>query len=767
MINITKKRGLSRILVLFVLILFFVILKNVEAAETYENITIKNLGHIGFDETNQEYTSIRAVVLLLNYSTTATYCRYNNSDENFTEWEQCNDQKFWFLSPGVGLKQVFYQINHTDNSIATYNDTIYYNYTGAGLDTTAPTTPTIEDGDFTNINTSLYIGWKNATDPESTLLNIPLQYNYYIYVNNILNRTGTTTNTSFNETNFNFQHNDNITVNITVINSAGLTSSNVSDGLIIDLEKPKPTTITSNIPENIWNSTNTATFNWNSSDNISGIAAYSYILTADSLEPDNIPEGSLGNLANHLNKIYSNLADNIYYFKIKAKDNAGNWGNTTNYTIKIDSTRPNKPNFLSEAFNSAQKTITYNYTNVTDISGIILYQINITDLTDNISTIYNNSNSTTFKLNNTNHTNYYFKVRARNGALLWSLWSDETTIVSDIIKPSMWVKPQGIITSKNPIFVVKTSEQAICKYSNKTNPSSADFTNFTYTNSTYHETKVYSEGDTYNITCIDLYNNINSTLIIFSYTSNNIESSPIITTQTAFTGEIINISIDTDEDYGELKKDRFTITLNNGKIKEYNLIDEGYGNYTIILTAPQRADTYDLNITIDSASAIDTLEVYNLTLTMNYSEPSLNPQTSSRIIYHDYANHTLGFATDSDIFDIQSDANKMELHSYKQDNSLIIVTDRIDNIKKKERYLEFGNFFNLYKPSFGYTIGQYNEINLILEYDNYIINGSEELLQGKHGLLIKNIRPDTNQKKLLITTEISDTNEKGVFLYEG
>ncbi len=761
--KISKKRGM----VLFV-ILFFLIFVPFNILALSENIEIQNLGQIGFNATNQEYTALRTVILLSSYNeTTAQYCRYKNSGEDYVNWESCEEQRYWLLSSGIGLKRVYYQINHTDNSISTYNDTIYYNYTGAGLDTTAPSVPKITDGDYTNINTSLYISWTNSTDPESTLLNIPLQYTYYIYVNNNLNRTGTTTLNYFNESSFNFQHNDNITVNITVINSAGLTSSNVSDGLIIDLEKPRPTTVTSNIPENIWNSTNSAIFNWNSSDNISGIASYSYILTTNNNEPDNVPEGSIANLSAHKNKTYNNLADNIYYFKIKAKDNAGNWGLVSNYTIKIDSTAPDKPNFLSEAFNSAQKTITYNYTNVSDTSGIILYQINITDLTDNISTIYNNSNSTTFKLNNTNHTNYYFKVRARNGALLWSIWSDQTEIVSDIQKPSLWVKPQGTIVSKNPIFVVKTSEKAMCKYSNKTNPSSADFTNFSYTNSTYHETKVYSEGDTYNITCTDLYNNINSTLITFTYTSDNITSVPSITKQTAFTGEIINISIDTEEDYGELNKKRFTITLNNGKVNDYNLIDEGYGNYTIILRAPQIADTYDLNITIDSASSTSSLQVYNLTLTMNYTQLNLSPQTSSRIIYHDFTNHTLGFATDSDIFNIQSGANKMELHSYNKDNSLIIVTDRIDNIKKKERYLDFGNFFNLYKPSFGYTIGQYNELNIILGYKDYIINGTGEFDKGQRNFIITYVKEEDSNK--IITIGVANTSEKTkqVYKYEG
>ena len=735
---------------------------------TFENITIRNIGQIGFNETNQEYTALRTVLLLLNFSTNnAVFCRYKNSGESYDNWDTCTGQKYWLLSSGYGLKQVFYQINHTDNNLTEFNDTIYYNYTGAGLDTTAPTPPIITDGDYTNVNTSLYITWTNAADPESTLLNIPLIYSYTIFVNGNFNKTESTTLTYFNETGFNFQHNDNITVNITVINSAGLTSSNVSDGLIIDLLEPLPTTITSSIPENIWNSTNSATFNWNSSDNLSGIAAYSYILSATNDEPDNIPEGSLGNLENELNKTYSNLADNIYYFKVKAKDSANNWGNISNYTIKIDATAPDKPNFLSEVFNSAQKTITYNYTNVSDTSGIPLYQINITNITGGTSTVYNNSNITSFQLNNTFHTNYYFKVRARNGALLWSIWSDETTIVSDIIKPSMWVKPQGTITSKTPIFVVKTNEQAVCKYSNLTNPSDADFTNFSYTNSTYHETRVTSNGGTYNITCTDIYGNVNSTLITFTYTINNVTSAPSIATTTAFIGEIVNITLDTAENYGELDKSRVKLYINNVKSNDYNLIDEGYGNYTIILKAPPRATSYTINVTTDSSSTTTTLNVFNLTLTINYTKAGLATQNRTRIVYSDYANYTVGLATDSDIVDIQSDASKMQIKSYIKDSGLIVVTDRIDNPARKEHYLEYGNFFNLFKPSFGYTIGQYNEIKIILNYNNYNINGSEELFKGQRNLLITYIGDEGDKKIIDLTTSNLPETTKEVYKYEG
>ncbi len=730
----------------------------------YEGIIINNIGQIGFDDTNQEYTALRTVVLLLGFdNTTAEYCRYKNSDGSYTNWEDCVDQKYWLLSSSQGLKQVFYQINRTDDSIGIFNDTIYLNYTGAGLDTTAPLPATIIDGDFTNIDDSLYIYWVNASDPESELLNIDLYYNYYIYVNGVFNRSGSTLLTYFNETGFNFQNNDNITVNVTVVNSAGLTTTTTSDGLVIDLLDPLPTTIRSSIPENIWNSTNTVSFNWSSSDNVSGIYAYSYILSIGGDEPDNVPEGNIGNLASEISKTYLNVADNIYYFKIKAKDNAGNWGNVTNYTLRIDATAPPRPTLLSELFNATNRSVVYTYTSVSDLSGIELYQINITDETDDNSTLYT-TNSTSFKFNNTNHTNYYFKVRAKNGAGLWSIWSDEKITISDITRPGFWVKPQGNITSTTPIFVVMTNEISICQYKN----ASSSFTNFTYTNSTFHETKVTSNGGTYTISCTDRYGNVNTTTIIFNYTTGSVTTAPVVSVGKAFIGEIVNISVDTIEDYGELAKSRFIVYLNQNRVNDYSLFDLGRGNYTIALRAPKRAGIYIINISVDSVSTQTALDVENLTLTFGYTDSGFYPENTSQIVYNEEANYTVGLATDSDVVGRNVSSSSMQMKGYVKDNNIIFVTDKIDNINKRNTRLERQEFFDLYKPSFGYTIGNDNEIKIILSYSNYIINGSEELDMGKYSFLIKNIRPTiSNKKTLLVTTDVSGTSDLGFYDYEG
>ena len=71
-------------------------------------------------------------------------------------------------------------------------------------------------------------------------------------------------------------------------------------------------------------------FRWESLWDGSGITNYSYVLDQNKYTiPDTIGEG----LTNSIK--YSNLSDGEWYFHIRAKDGAGNWGDVNSYFIKI------------------------------------------------------------------------------------------------------------------------------------------------------------------------------------------------------------------------------------------------------------------------------------------------------------------------------------------------------------------------------------------------------------------------------------------------
>jgi hypothetical protein len=81
-----KKRHIKRISFLSLLIILL-------PTAFSESIQIMNLGQIGFNETSQEYTSLRTVILEIAYTQNAS-CRFSNDNNTWTQFEPCTSQKY-------------------------------------------------------------------------------------------------------------------------------------------------------------------------------------------------------------------------------------------------------------------------------------------------------------------------------------------------------------------------------------------------------------------------------------------------------------------------------------------------------------------------------------------------------------------------------------------------------------------------------------------------------------------------------------------------
>jgi len=102
---------------------------------------------------------------------------------------------------------------------------------------------------------------------------------------------------------------------------------------------PAPTISSSTHPnQNNWYSNDDPTFNWTTPSDTSGIAGYSYVLDNSSSTTPNTTVDTIGN-----SKSYSNLSNGTWYFHVRAKDNAGNWGPADHYRVKIDDASPSDP----------------------------------------------------------------------------------------------------------------------------------------------------------------------------------------------------------------------------------------------------------------------------------------------------------------------------------------------------------------------------------------------------------------------------------------
>lgn len=107
----------------------------------------------------------------------------------------------------------------------------------------------------------------------------------------------------------------------------------------------------------------------------SGVEGYSYILSTEpTTTPDNISEGEKSSVS------YTNLADGIHYFHVKAL-RGGVWGGTTHFAIKVDTTPP--ADFLIDIAPSSRTTSNspvIQYTTTDALSGIDHYELKIIPL---------------------------------------------------------------------------------------------------------------------------------------------------------------------------------------------------------------------------------------------------------------------------------------------------------------------------------------------------------------------------------------------------
>ncbi len=770
-----------------------------DCVNPYGYIYIRSLGVTGIEDANENYTSIRSVFLDLNYSTNAEECRYLNynsgknkptdSDSGWTEWEPCVKTRVWILSENPGIKYVYYQINYSDpEQLSLFNDSIYYNYTGAGLDQTKASAATISLDDFSNDNTTIEVSWSGAYDPESITLGIPLQYEYVIYTNETPTRIleqSTTTSTAVTATDesepygFNLSHKTKVYVNVTVINSGGLKtkSSTFPSGLIIDLEKPviipgsthSSFTNGSNgehqsldsIGENddIW--ATGANFSWSAIDYVSqSIDAYSYILSQNqNAEVDNIPEGSVGSFSTHTNKAFTNLKTGKYYFKVKAKDGAGNWGDPYEIKFTTDVTGPSKPEVVS--IKQSSTYVSVDWTTSTDIdSGVVLYRVNLT-YQDGSTYMNRTTTNTNYTFHNVASGDYNATVGAKNGVGIWT-WSNQDDSEVDSTPPEVYATPNRTVDTTEPIIRAWTNEQAVC-YNGSIE--------FSYTNTTYHEFKLYDQSfgtnKTVTINCIDLAGNDQPFTFNFSIINKAADdilpdNGSISTYEDILTTYNFRV-MDGSETVAGISSDRFKIYIGEEEI-EHSIFDSGTGNYNLSFEAPTSSGNYNLRILLDDyLDEHITLDVNDLSLSASFRDSDFSDiKNTNHIIHFTSGSGRVGLAsnTPTNRIDVDSEGDMINITKIPLEKELFIFNTKDSaSISSRESLLNEDIFLEKINPSFGYQIDDKYIINFILKYDNFLIQSriGETLKQGQYNILVRNTVSDTGQRVIRFSNSDTET----------
>jgi hypothetical protein len=139
----------------------------------------------------------------------------------------------------------------------------------------------------------------------------------------------------------------------------------------IDTTPPNnPTSCSCNPPVNVWSSDNSLDISWSgASDGHSGVNGYSYIFDQS---PSTVPDATVDTTGTSLTVF---LSDNIWYFHVRTRDNAGNWASGAYHCgpIKIDTTAPNNPTSYTSSHTanswSADNTIDVTWYGASDGSG--------------------------------------------------------------------------------------------------------------------------------------------------------------------------------------------------------------------------------------------------------------------------------------------------------------------------------------------------------------------------------------------------------------
>jgi len=108
--------------------------------------------------------------------------------------------------------------------------------------------------------------------------------------------------------------------------------------VLVDQTDPgMPTIQSSTHTEDVWTNQTTATFSWSAIDNHSGIDGYEWERNFDAQTQLATNASSATQVTLH------NLPDGIQYFHVSAKDEAGNWGFTDHFRLKIETDPPPAP----------------------------------------------------------------------------------------------------------------------------------------------------------------------------------------------------------------------------------------------------------------------------------------------------------------------------------------------------------------------------------------------------------------------------------------
>jgi hypothetical protein len=181
---------------------------------------------------------------------------------------------------------------------------------------------------------TIEVAWTDATDVQSGL------WGYYTKWDHQPNTEPTWEDTKINPgvetaTSHELEDGDNWYFHIRSVDKAGNWEGSTAHigPFYIDTTPPTAPVISSSTHpnEDIWYCNRDPAFTWTTPTDLSGIACYSYTIDHSSTTT---PDETCDTTEN--SKSYTGLAHGTWYFHVRAKDNAGNWGPADHFRVQIE-----------------------------------------------------------------------------------------------------------------------------------------------------------------------------------------------------------------------------------------------------------------------------------------------------------------------------------------------------------------------------------------------------------------------------------------------
>ncbi|BCW97388.1 MAG: hypothetical protein KatS3mg024_0215 [Armatimonadota bacterium] len=378
--------------------------------------------------------------------------------------------KFWRVSDGVLLRTLSDDTSiltiafSPDGALFAWGRADATLVVGSGGEDSPPTTPVVTDaGQYTGDSASLSASW-TSSDPETGIV----EYHYAIGTSPTDPGSGYVVGwrspglaTHATETGLTLQNGVTYYWYVKARNGAGMWSAvGVSDGITVDTTPPTTPSVADG--GRFTSKATELTASWTSSDPESGIVEYQYAIGTSPADPGSgyvVGWKSAGTATQRTETGLSLQNGVTYYWYVKARNGAGTWSAVgVSNGITVDTTAPTTPSVTdSGRFTSKATELTASWTSSDPESGIAEYQYAIgTSPTDPGSGYVVGwrspglaTHATETGLTLQNGVTYYWYVKARNGAGMWSAVGVSDGITVDTTAPTTpAVTDGGRFTSK-------------------------------------------------------------------------------------------------------------------------------------------------------------------------------------------------------------------------------------------------------------------------------------------------------------------------------